>query len=122
MEEYEDVENDAFNEFDAPSAPDATTATEGQDCEAASQKGQMMHQLEVGVERNRLGNAGVLKAASGNVAKRLKMRETRLTTRAGKTVEAAAKQMATQELQMEKARIEKWKKRSWGRWHMSCAE
>ena len=82
------MENGAF---------DATTVTEGQ--EAASQKEQVMRHLEVGVERNRFGNAGVLKAASGNVAKRLKMRETRVTTRAGKTAEAAAKRMATQELQ-----------------------
>ena len=103
MEEYEDMENDASG------APDATTVTGGQEHEAASQKEQMIRQLDVGVERNRFGNAGVLKAASGNVAKRLKMRETRVTTRAGKTVEAAAKQMATQELQMEKARMEEWK-------------
>lgn len=106
MEEYEDMENDAFDAFNASGAPDATTVTGGQEHETASQKEQMMRQLAVGVERNRLGNAGVLKAASGNVAKRMKMRETRVTTRAGKTVEAAAKQMATQELQMEKARME----------------
>ena len=101
------MENDTSNAFDAPSAPDATTATKRQEYKAASQKGQIMHQLEVGVKRNRLGNAGVFKAASRNVAKRLKMRETHVTARAGKTVEAAAKQMATQELLMEKVRIEK---------------
>lgn len=74
----------------------------------------MVRQLAVGVERNRFGNAGVLRATSGNVAKRAKMRETRVTTRTGKSVEAAAKQMATQELQIEKAQMEEWKERSWG--------
>lgn len=86
-------------ENDASGAPDATTVTEGQEHEAASKIGQMMRQLAEGVERNRSGNSGLLKAVSGNVARRMGMRqETRVITRAGKTVEAAAKQMATQEL------------------------
>ena len=108
MEEYEDMENDAFG---ASGAPEATMVTEGQEHKAASQREQIVRQLAVEAERNRFGNAGVLKAASGNVAKRVKMRETRVTTRTGKTVEAAAKQMATQELQMEKARMEEWKRK-----------
>lgn len=47
-----------------------------------------MHQIGVESERNRL--AGVLRATSGNATKRLKMgQETRVTTRAGKSAEAA---------------------------------
>lgn len=62
-----------------------------------------------------MGNAGVLKSTSGNVAKQLKMKqETRVTTRAGKTAEAAVKQMATQELQIEKARMEELKQKVMG--------
>lgn len=80
------MENDAF---------DATTVTEGQEHEAASQKEQMVRQLAVGVEKTRFGNAGVLKAANGNVAKRAKIRETRITTRASKTVKTVAKQITT---------------------------
>lgn len=114
MEEYEDMENDAFDASGAYGAPDATTVTEGQEHEAASQREQIVRQLAVEAERNRFGNAGVLKAASGNVAKRVKMRETRVTTRTSKTVEAAAKQMATQELQVEKARMEEWKRKVMG--------
>lgn len=88
----------------------ATNATaEGHEHEALSQTEQTMRQLEVESERNRLGNPGVLKAISGNAAKRLKMRqETRVTTRSGKTVEAPVKQIATQELQVDKARMEEW--------------
>ena len=98
MEEYEDIENNAFNTFDASGALDATMVTEGQKHEAASQKEQMVRQLAVEVERNRFENAGVLKAASENVAKWAKMRETWIITKTDKTVETAAKQMAMQEL------------------------
>ena len=103
------MESDAF---DAPDEPDATTTTGGHEYEAASQNGQMTRQEEVGLERSQLGNAGVLKATSGNAAKRLRMRqETRVITRAGKTAEAAGKQLAAQELQVEKARMEEWKQK-----------
>lgn len=77
------MENDAF---DASGACDATTVTEGQEHKAASQKDQMVRQLAFGVEKTRFGNAGVLKAANGNVAKRAKIRESRITTRASKTI------------------------------------
>lgn len=102
MEEYKDMENDAFN---ASGAPDTTTVTKGQEFEAANKKKQRGHYLPIVVERNRFGNAVVPRAANGNVAKRAKIRETQVTTRTGKTVEAAAKQMATQELQTVKARM-----------------
>lgn len=108
IEEYEDMENDASDVLNA------TTVTKRQEHEAASQKEQIVRQLAVKVEKNRFGNAGVLKVASGNVAKRAKMRETRIITWTGKTIEAAAKQMATQKLQMKKARMKEWKKKVMG--------
>ena len=55
-------------------APDATITNGGQEQEATSQKGQMIRQIEVELERNRSGNTEVLKATSEN-AKRLKMRQ-----------------------------------------------
>ncbi len=97
------MENDAFDTF---GALDATNVTEKQNHEEANQKEQMVRQLAVRVERNRVGNARVLKAASRNVAKQVKLKEIRVTTRTGKIVEATAKKIATQELQMEKAHIE----------------
>lgn len=66
-----------------------------------------MCQSELETERNELGNPGVLKATSGNAAKRWKMRqETRATT---KSAEAAIKQIATQKFQAEKERMREWK-------------
>ena len=105
MEEYEDIENDAFD------ACDATAATAGeQEHEALHQNRQVARQLELEAERNQSVNPGVLKATSGNAAKRLKVRqETRATTRAGKSAEAAIKQIAAQELQVEKGRMQEWK-------------
>ena len=47
---------------------------------------------------------------SGNATKRLSMRqETRGTTRAGRTAEATLKQIATQEFQAEKGKMQIWK-------------
>ena len=105
MEEYEDIWCDAFDAFDAPVAPDATT-TSGEQENGLNR--QMIRQLWRGMEGKLVGNSEVLKATSGNAAKRLKMRqETRATTRAGKAAEA--KQLANKELQTEKARMEEWK-------------
>ena len=62
------MENDAFDAFDTSGEPDATTVTVGQEHEAASQKEQMMRQLEVGGKkpvRERSQSCHV--AASGNV-------------------------------------------------------
>lgn len=68
-----------------------------------------MGQPELETEEIGLGNHGVLKATSGNAAKRWKMRqETRATTRA-KSAEAAIKQIATQKLQAEKEKMREWK-------------
>ena len=47
---------------------------------------------------------------SGNATKQLKMRqEKHVATRATKSAEAAVKQIATQELQVEKKRMQEWK-------------
>ena len=63
-------------------------------------------QLEAELERNRVPNAGVLKATSRNVTKRLKARqETRVATRASKNAEATLKQIATQKFEAEKERM-----------------
>lgn len=99
MEEYEGMENDA------------STTAEGQEHQAQHQAMQIARQLGAESERSQSGIVRVLRATSGNGAKRLRNRqETRATTRAGgKTAEAALKQIASQELQAEKARIEEWK-------------
>ena len=71
----------------------------------------LQHQFEVEARRNQSENLGVLKATSGNAAKRLNNRqETRVATRASKNAEAAIKQLATQELQVEKGKMQEWKK------------
>lgn len=96
MEEYEDMESDAFDAFDAP---DAIATTGEQQHKAVSQNGQMIRRLELGVGGNRSGNTAVLKATSGNAAKWVKVRqEARVTIRAGKTAEAAVKHIGKQEL------------------------
>ncbi len=75
MEEYEDIENNTFNNFDESGEPDMTTVTEGQEHKAVNQKEQMVRQLAVGGERNWSRNAGVHKASGEIMAKRAKMRE-----------------------------------------------
>lgn len=101
MEEYGEVENDT------PDAFDASATAGGQEHQAQHQAMQIARQLGAESERSQPRNVGVLRATSGNAAKLLKNRqETRVTTRAGKTAEAAIKQIASQELQVEKVRIE----------------
>lgn len=104
MEEYDDVENDATDTCDATAA-----TTEGQEHGAPHQDLQIARQLGLEAERSQLANLGVLKATNGNAAKRLKRQETRVTTRAGKSAELAIKQIATQELQAEKGKMQVWK-------------
>lgn len=98
------MENDTFD------APDATDAT------PAIAQGQQQHQTppehpgRAENEGNHLAKAGILRATSGNVAKRLKARqESRVTTRAGKSAEAVIKQFASQELRSEKEKMQEWK-------------
>lgn len=69
MEEYEDIENDAPDGFDA-------SAAAGHEHDAVHQNLQIAHQLEVEAERSQLASARTLKATSGNAAKRLKIQET----------------------------------------------
>ena len=53
---------------------------------------------------------GVFKPTSGNATKRLRMRqEARGTTSTDKTAEATLKQIATQEFQAEKGKMQIWK-------------
>ena len=103
MEEY--VENEAHDACDASAA-----TAEEQDHGAQHQDLQIARQLGLEAERNQLANLGVLKATNGNVAKRLKLRqETRGTNRAGRTAEAAIKQIATLELPAKKRKMQEWK-------------
>lgn len=112
MEEYdEDMKNNAHG---APNATDATNATnkatKEQEKEALHQSMEIARQLEVELERNHLPSSGVLKATSGNGVKRpIGKQEARGTARASKSAEAAIKQIASQELQAEKARMQVWK-------------
>jgi len=107
MEVYNEVENDA------PDTPDAYNAY---DAPAGTTKGhhdlQMVRHVEEEEEadRNQLIDMGVFKPTSGNAAKRLRMRqETREGTRNGKTVEATLQQIASQEFQAEKGKMQIWK-------------
>lgn len=111
MEEYNDVENDAFDAFDAYNDVIAGTA-EGQEYEGAHPSLQMVRHVEEEKEadRNQLVNMGVFKPTSGNATKRLMIRqETRGITRTCKTAEATLKQIATQEFQAEKGKMQVWK-------------
>ena len=62
MEDYEDVGSNALVAYDASDATEATAATmEGQEQEVRSQSLLIARQLELEIERNQLGNPGVLK-------------------------------------------------------------
>ena len=64
---------------------------------------------EEDADRSHLIDMGVFKPTSGNATKRLRMRqETREATRTTKTAEATPKQIATQEFQAEKGKMEIW--------------
>ena len=66
-----------------------------------------MGQSELKIKEIDLRSLEVLKATNRNTAKRWKIRqETCATTRAGKLVEAAIKQIATQKFQAEKERMQ----------------
>lgn len=61
-------------------------------------------------DRGQWIDMGVFKPTSRNAMKRLRMKqEARGTTRAGKTTEATLKQIATQEFQIKKEKIQIWK-------------
>lgn len=66
-----------------------------------------MEEEEEDADRGDLIDMGIFKPTSGNATKRLRMRqETRGTTRATKTAEAALKQIASQEFQAEKGKMQ----------------
>ena len=87
------------------------TVNKRQDYKAVSQKKQMIRQLEVRVKKDWFENTEIFKATRRNMAKRLKMRKILITTRIGKTVKSATKQIAMQELLIVKTQIEEWKKK-----------
>lgn len=106
MKDYSDIENDTLDAYDATSA-----IVKGQEHEAQHQA-QQVHKLGAEEERNQSAKSGILRAASGNGAKRFKTRqESRVTTRAGnrKSAKAVIKQVASQELQREKEKMQEWK-------------
>lgn len=63
MEEYKDIECEAFDAFDAPNA---TITSEEQE---NGLNWQIIYQLERGMERKLVRNSGNLKATSKNVTK-----------------------------------------------------
>ena len=77
-----------------------------------SNENETLHQeIEAGLERGNELNVGALKATSGNVTKRLGTRqETRGAIRASKNG-TPIQQMATQERQVEKLRMQEWKRK-----------
>ena len=99
MEEYEEMENDASD------ATATTTTPVGHEQGISSRTGQIRHEIEAEPEKSRLGNAGIIRATSGNATRRLK---SRVTTRAGKSAEAVIK-FASQELEGEKEKMQEWK-------------
>ena len=112
MEVYNEVENDAGDAY-----PHDATATAGHEHEEPNYSMQMVRHIEEekDADRGDLVDMGVLKPTSGNATKRLRTRQemrgtTRtITTRAGKSAEAVIKQLASQELQGEKEKMEGWK-------------
>ena len=106
MEEYSDIEIDTSDAYDAARAPNATPATM-----QTSEHNQAQHVGESGIEIeiNQAGKLGVLRSISGNGAARFRLKakqESRVTTRAGKSAEALIKQLASEELQRKKEKMQ----------------
>ena len=90
-------------------ATDATAATVATTTTTTTTRGPESGALHQGIDTMLL-SLEVLKATSGNGARRLKAKqETQVATRATKTAEAAMKQIAAQELQAKKLRMQEWK-------------
>lgn len=100
-----------FKVIDAPVAYNArdaiAIATQG------SNENEALHQeVEAGLERGNELNVGALKATSGKVTKRLGTRqETPGAIRASKNGATPIQQIATQERQVEKLRMQEWKRK-----------
>lgn len=110
MEEYSDIEIDTPDACVTPHAPDATPASTITQEHGKHQAPGQQVQLGTEIEKNQALNLGVLRPTSGNGATRFKQRqESRVTTRAGKSAETVIKQVASQELQGEKEKMEGWK-------------
>ena len=123
MEVYNEGENDAGDAY--PHDATAGTAGHGHEHEGPNYDMQMVRHIEEDIEedieeeddanRGDLVGMGVFKPTSGNATKRLRVRQgtrgaTRTTTtRAGKAAEAVIMQLASQELQGEKEKMEGWK-------------
>ena len=107
------MENDAGDAY----PHDATAGVAGHEHEGPNYDMQMVRHIEEeeDADRGDLVGMGVFKPTSGNATKRLRVRqETRgttktTTTKAGKVAEAVIKQLASQELQGEKEKMEGWK-------------
>jgi len=111
MEGYNEVENNANDACDAYNDATAGTA-KGREHEEPHHNLQMVRHIEEeeDADRSHLIDMGVFKPTSGNATKRLRMRqETRGTTRTSQTAEATLKEIATQEFQVEKGKMEIWK-------------
>ena len=104
MEEYEDVGSNALIAYDATAA-----IMEGHEEESGSQNMMITRQLEREMEKNQLGTSGVLKATSGNAAKRkTKVAETRHGAKERSMSLTALKMIAKQGAD-EKSQLENWK-------------
>ena len=109
MEGYNKVENNAN---DACDAYNDATAKEREHEEPHHNLQMVRHiEEEEDADRSHLIDMGVFKPTSGNATKRLRMRQetrgtTKTTTRAGKSAEAVIKQLASQEIQGEKEKME----------------
>ena len=108
MEVYNEVENDAGDAYPY----DATIGTARHEHDGPDYNMQMVRHIEEedDADRGDLIDMGVFKSTSGNATKRLRMRqEMRATTRTSKTAEATLKEIATQEFQAEKGKMQIWK-------------
>ena len=107
MEEYEDMESDALVAYNAIDGTDAIPTTTGQEQEGMSEMVQITGVPDLETEGRKLRNTGVLKATSGNAAKRKSKTETRHSTK-GSTSLTALKMIAKQGAD-EKSLLEEWK-------------
>lgn len=106
MEEYEDMESNALVAYNATGATATAATTEGQEQEEMSERLQILGSPDLQIERSKLRNTGILKATSGNAAKRKAKTETRHGT--GSTSLTALKMIAKQGAD-EKSQLEEWK-------------
>lgn len=108
MEGYSEVENDALDMYNDENAGTATR----QQHEETQCKLQMVCHMdeEENADRNHLVDLGIFKPMSGNPTKRLRMRqEIREAAGTRKNAEATLKQIAIQEFQAKKGKMQIWK-------------